>query len=692
MPKRKGRSKSLTKSERTEVRQIAKKATLSLAETKSFFTNGFHRLWPVQARVGSPIAVRGFMLNRNDDFSQVPIDHPQISNRLNNSHWRVKCNQMLYGSIWEEPDTPATDLSVQAELAKQNVGFPCLPFEANRRFTDDMLLTGVSLEGNRALDPSEYDSTVDAPVNAAALRVRNTVMSNLVEGHECIPTRTTIEWCFQRSPLVIRGVDIIKKGEVDESRNYVAGNPPKHVTDVWGGANDKYQVHNILNNVDQTSTSITDAAASGTAFATSLTEAIASDGFDVAADTAVVVGAGVALVDSIGNLASNAFSALVPTPEQESYLDNNSSSANAKVDPNDPDPRAKAHIDDFSTMEEYFGLRTIPEGSEGSIKSGGLAPHLAYEKKLLRDADFDKYFSTHQFDYQYRFVRVKLKKTKFAGTYSDPRKDLFVDKYGEPTGIASHTFLPSHCRDYKLNSKLYTILDDKRFSLACPGALNATPADTFGGLNAKKNSGIKFTTSHKVAAKASYKNSTYSTYDTLAKNDQQGHGAMQYPTDEQPNEFIAVHCWIDEQNDFVYPLTFDEEREFELVGHAGNWKAELRNKSSGTPIVPGWLKSSTISGTGVFAEDAHLVNNDATISLMDDNGVHRPAYVQSSSTLSLPAEYSNDRSASTANTSEDAGLLVQSTRFLNRHPRDAAIQAPNDWTMNCRCVAKFKDF
>lgn len=634
--------------------------------------------------MGSLIAVRGFMLNRNNDFSQVPLDSKDINNKLNLAEWRVKTGQMLYGSIWEEPSQTSYTDTVQGEMSTQNVGFPCLPFEANRRFTTDMLSTGVSMEGGRVNYPASFDPSVDSPVNAAAFRANNLVLSNLVEGHECLPSRTTIEWSFQRSPLIIRNVDIIKKGEVDTARNYVAGTPPINVTDVWGGANDKYQVHNILNNVDNTAASVVDVGATGTAFGTALAEAVASDGFDAAADVAVVVGAGAALVNAVGDLAGNVFSGLKPSPTQQTYLTNVSESKQAQTTGADPDPRAKGHIIDYSVMEEFFGLRNKSDGG-GSDRSGAIAPHLAYEKKLLRDADFEKYFTTHQFDYQYRFVRVRLKKTKFAGTYSDPRKDLFVDKYGQPTGIAHQYFQPSHCRDFKLNTKLYTVLDDKKFSLACPGALNSTSTDTFGGLNAKKNTGIKFTTSHKVAAKATYGNAPYSTYDTLAKNDQRGQGATLYPTNEEPNEFIAVHCWIDEHNDFVYPLTFDEAREFSPIGKMGNWKSELKNQGSTLPIQPGpWIKDQ---GSGF---DVHM-SHDGTVHLVDDNGTHRPAYVQTGSELSLPAEYSNDAHFST-NENEAAGLLVQEKKFMNRHPRDAAIQAPNDWTMNCRCIAQFKDF
>lgn len=684
----KSKKRALSKTERSEVRQIAKKATLSLAETKHFFPNSFQSLWPVPARRGSLIAVRGFMLNRNDDFTQVPVQSSHYDQLLKTNEFRTKTTQMLYGDIWAEVE-PTPTSNAQNQVSTSNVGFPCLPFDANRRFTHEM-----GLAANAGLSIEDGYTTGDP--HTGAKRIKDILDSNVVEGNDCIPTRTTIQWQFQRKPLVVRPVDIIKReyprpSDQDNPRiyQYPRGTDPigATTTDVWGNASQEYNVHNVLNNVESISAATDSTVAAATNFGTAVTEAMASDGFDPVADANVILGAGVALADEFGNITSNVLSAIKPSDTQDSKLAASSQSATDQI----ADPRAKASMLDFAVMENNFGIRPKPDGGQNNLGSmcGAIAPHLQYEKKLLHDVGFDKYFTTHQFDYQYRFVRVKLKKTKFAGTYPDPRKDLFMDNNGFPTGIMQKYFTPTHCRDYKLNTKLYTVLDDKRFTLGCPGAMNSTATDTFAGLNVKRNSMVSFTTSHKVAKRAEFNNYSYDTYDTLDKNNRRGHAANMYPRNEEPNEFIAVHCWIDEHNDFVYPLTFDETRTYSEVGRAGTWEAEKINQSQPVPIPKG-TQVKHGSGADSIGGDANVKIDAQTYIVRGSDGVARDAWAQTGSVLKLPHEYRNEKTALDPN--ESAGILSPTNGNLNRHPRDAMIQAPNDWTMNCRCVATFKDF
>lgn len=689
MPKR----KALSKAARSEVRQIAKKQTLTLAETKELYCNEYRKLHPVQARIGSTIAVRGFMLNRNLDFSQVPLKSPMYNAILRNpadtnSQWRTATTNMVYGSLWAD-DARGNPANPNDSPAQTTGGFAALPFFANRRFHIDMLANG-----------DDAVNLIDSTTNQSAQRINRVIAKNIIEGHEIMPTSTKIEWCIQRDPLIIRPVDIIKRN-VKPSTNadgstYV--DPRLHTaadgsiySDVWGGQNELYDIKNSLANAKSGVDTINDVVntiGDTAGFATALAGAVLSDGFDIVADAAVVA-SGIGVVDQLGTDVEGFFGGQAPNAGQRADILTPSASqskqsptlSNGSPNPN-YDPREESTIADFKVLQGDF------DTSEGAI-----APYLSMEKKLLRDAGFSKYFTTHQMDYQYRFVRVKLKSTKFAGTYPDPRKDLFMNNQGVPTGIKDYWFLPSNCRDYKLNTKLYTVLDDKQFSLGCPGAVNSTPQDTFGGIPAKKNSSVCFTTDHKQPSKAQYQDYMYTTYDTLNKNDQTGLGANLFPLNESPNEFIAIHCWIDQQNDFVYPLTYDAQRTFRPVGKVGSWLGDKSNANMDVPMVPGMTINSTSSGGSRLAHSQNVdIDQYENYSLVSPDGVDRKdAYMVESEILSIPHEYRNDQST-TNSAAEESGQLVADKGMLNRHPRDACIQAPNDWTMDARCVAKFKDF
>lgn len=75
---------------------------------------------------------------------------------------------------------------------------------------------------------------------------------------------------------------------------------------------------------------------------------------------------------------------------------------------------------------------------------------------------------------EFRLIRVIQKGAIGTTTLITPNQDLFNDKYGNPTGVGQADFGENEIRFLKVNTRKYTVLEDKRWTLQNPLTLQWT--------------------------------------------------------------------------------------------------------------------------------------------------------------------------------------------------------------------------
>lgn len=70
--------------------------------------------------------------------------------------------------------------------------------------------------------------------------------------------------------------------------------------------------------------------------------------------------------------------------------------------------------------------------------------------------------------YFIRVIRIKPKASKYVNQNPDPQNDLFLDQYGNPTGVNNTSFQKEQLQCYALNRRRYTVLQDAKMILSAP--------------------------------------------------------------------------------------------------------------------------------------------------------------------------------------------------------------------------------
>lgn len=137
--------------------------------------------------------------------------------------------------------------------------------------------------------------------------------------------------------------------------------------------------------------------------------------------------------------------------------------------------------------------------------------------------------------YVVRFIRVRPKALKYGDVTINPRLDLFQNVYGVAYGIDSPS--SSYQRNFgllemmtmKLNSRKYTVIEDKQFNLDAALNYSELNGDEISTLVGRSEKLIRCT--HKQPKKLHY-TGTYDTNDAAE------------PTTSQSNEMIFIHVGV----------------------------------------------------------------------------------------------------------------------------------------------------
>lgn len=70
--------------------------------------------------------------------------------------------------------------------------------------------------------------------------------------------------------------------------------------------------------------------------------------------------------------------------------------------------------------------------------------------------------------YFIRMIRVQPKAQKFQNQNPDPQTDLFLDQWGNPTGVKNTAFEKNSLQTYVLNRRRYNVLQDTKMILSAP--------------------------------------------------------------------------------------------------------------------------------------------------------------------------------------------------------------------------------
>lgn len=127
-----------------------------------------------------------------------------------------------------------------------------------------------------------------------------------------------------------------------------------------------------------------------------------------------------------------------------------------------------------------------------------------------------------------RMIRVSPRILKYGDVSIDPQRDLFVDQYGQATGVAQGGFDELEIQMFKINSRKYSVLEDKQLILNTPMTTSLFNIDDGNTqvTNLGNTSRTHFTRNHKQPAKLYYKS------------------LENQPSAGQSNEFIFFHFML----------------------------------------------------------------------------------------------------------------------------------------------------
>lgn len=168
-------------------------------------------------------------------------------------------------------------------------------------------------------------------------------------------------------------------------------------------------------------------------------------------------------------------------------------------------------------------------------------------------AEASEYNSLKNAPYYLRIVRVAPRASKFSTVDVDPQNDLFVDEFGQATGINIPGFSTHQLMTLKLNSRKYKVISDKSSIMVPPMVMNNVAtgqsdtdplSETNGNIQQYNAKGCFRTMSfrHDIGKKLFF---------------EQGDEAETNSTSGQQNEFILFHTCHIGLNTHASPNSYD---------------------------------------------------------------------------------------------------------------------------------------